>query len=83
MIRAKKATGLAERKILLALLRQLRSDAGLTQAQLAARLQRHQTFVSKYESGERRLDILELREVCRATETDFAQFIRRLDKDLG
>ena len=78
-----KATDLAECKILLALLRQLRSDAGLTQAQLAARLQRDQTFVSKYESGERRLDILELREVCRATETDFAQFIRRLDKDLG
>jgi transcriptional regulator with XRE-family HTH domain len=66
-----------------ALLRQLRSDAGLTQAQLAARLHRDQAFVSKYESGERRLDILELREVCRATETDFSRFIRRLDQELG
>jgi transcriptional regulator with XRE-family HTH domain len=71
------------RQTLLALLQQLRSDAGLTQAQLAARLRRDQTFVYKYESGERRLDILELREVCRATETDFARFVRRLDKDLG
>jgi transcriptional regulator with XRE-family HTH domain len=79
----KKATYLVQRKTLLVLLRQLRSDAGLTQAQLAARLHRDQTFVSKYESGERRLDILELREVCRATETDFARFIRRLDKGLG
>ena len=39
---------LAERKTLLALLRQLRSDAGLTQAQLAARLQRDQTFVPNW-----------------------------------
>ena len=74
---------LAERKPLLALLRQLRSDAGLTQAQLAARLHRDQTFVSKYESGERRLDILELRAVCRATDMDFVEFIERLDEDLG
>jgi transcriptional regulator with XRE-family HTH domain len=79
----KKATYLVQRRTLLGLLRQLRSDAGLTQAQLAARLHRDQTFVSKYENGERRLDILELREVCRATEMDFAQFIKRLDKDLG
>jgi DNA-binding transcriptional regulator YiaG len=48
-----------QRKTLLVLLRQLRSDAGLTQAQLAARLHRDQAFVSKYESGDRRLDILE------------------------
>jgi transcriptional regulator with XRE-family HTH domain len=74
---------LAERKTLLALLRQLRSDAGLTQAQLAARLHRDQTFVSKYESGERRLDILELRAVCRATDMDFVEFIARLHRDLG
>jgi transcriptional regulator with XRE-family HTH domain len=53
---------------------------GLTQAQLAARVHRDQTFVSNYESGERRLDILELREVCCATEMDLALFIRRLDK---
>lgn len=55
----KKATYLIQRKILLGVLRQLRSDAGLTQAQLAARLHRDRTLVSRYESGERRLDILE------------------------
>jgi transcriptional regulator with XRE-family HTH domain len=79
----KKSKYLAQRKTLLALLRQLRTEASLTQAQLAERLQRDQTFVSKYENGERRLDILELREVCRATETDFAQFVRTLDKNLS
>ena len=79
----KKAVYLVQRKTLLALLRQLRTDVGLTQAQLGARLHRDQTLGSKYESGERRLDILELREVCRATEIDFVQFIKRLDLDLG
>src|ERR1043166_3570183 len=78
----KKATYLAQRKRLLALLRETRTKAGLTQAELASRLHRDQTFVSKYETGERRLDVLELREVCRAIGTDFVMFIRKLDKDL-
>jgi transcriptional regulator with XRE-family HTH domain len=64
-------------------LRGIRVDAGLTQSELASRLSRDQTFVSKYESGERRLDVLELREVCRAIGTDFVTFIRKLDKHLG
>ena len=67
---------------MLVLLRGIRVDAGLTQRELASRLARDQTFVSKYESGERRLDILELREVCQALGTDFIAFIRKLDKDL-
>ena len=78
----KKATYLAQRKRLLALLRETRTKAGLTQAELASRLHRDQTFVSKYETGERRLDILELRDVCRAIGIDFKQFIRALDTNL-
>ena len=78
----KKAIYLVQRKTLLGLLRQLRSDAGLTQTQLAARLHRDQTFVSKYETGERRLDILELRDVCRALSIDFKDFVRALDAEL-
>ena len=72
----------AQREKLLALLRQLRIDAGLTQTELASRLRRDQTFVSKYESGERRLDILEVREVCRAIGVDFVAAMRRLDRKL-
>ena len=78
----KKNIRLDQQKKLLVLLRGIRVDAGLTQSELASRLARDQTFVSKYESGERRLDILELREVCQAVGTDFVTFIRRLDKDL-
>ncbi len=78
----KKNIRLNQRKKLLALLRGVRVEAGLTQSELASRLGRDQTFISKYESGERRLDILELREVCQVIGIDFVAFIRRLDKDL-
>src|ERR1051325_1336723 len=78
----KKNIRLNQQKRLLVLLRGVRVDAGLTQSELASRLARDQTFVSKYESGERRLDILELRDVCEALGHDFVAFIRKLDKDL-
>jgi len=78
----KKTIRLNQQKQLLVLLRGVRIEAGLTQTELASRLGTDQTFISKYESGERRLDVLELREVCRAIGTDFVTFIRKLDKDL-
>ena len=78
----KKSIRLEHQKKLLVLLRGIRVDAGLSQSELASRLARDQTFVSKYESGERRLDILELRQVCQAVDTDFLTFVRQLDKDL-
>lgn len=46
-------------KALLVALRKARETQGLSQAELANRLGRRQQFVSKYESGERRLDIIE------------------------
>lgn len=46
------------------LLVRARADAGLSQVEVAARLGRPQSFVSKYESGERGLDVVELIEVC-------------------
>ena len=65
-----------------ALLRQLRVDTGLRQADLAERLRQPQSFVSKYESGERRLDILELRDVCQALGLPLHEFVRRLEEIL-
>lgn len=46
-------------------LKAARKDAGLTQAELAQRLGSRQQFVSKYESGERRLDVIEYFEIAR------------------
>jgi transcriptional regulator with XRE-family HTH domain len=43
-----------------------RERAGLTQTDVAARLGRPQSFVSKYESGERRLDLVEFIKICNA-----------------
>lgn len=65
------------------LLRELRLKSNLTQAQLALRLEVPQSFVSKYESGERRLDVLELRLVCNALGLSLLEFIRRLEKEAG
>lgn len=47
-------------------LQQAREARELTQAQVASRLRKPQSYVSKYETGERRLDVIEFLEVCKA-----------------
>lgn len=49
-----------------------------TQADVAERLGRPQSFVAKYEGGERRLDVIEFVEVAEALETDPRQLLRDL-----
>lgn len=56
----------ADYQRLCGLLRELRQEAGLTQVEVAERLNVPQSFVSKYESGERRLDVIELSHVAEA-----------------
>lgn len=67
---------------MLTMIKDARLAADLTQTQLAKRLGTQQSFVSKYESGERRLDVLELREICQALGVRFDEFMARLDKVL-
>jgi transcriptional regulator with XRE-family HTH domain len=57
-----------------------RSTAGLSQEEVARRLQRPQSFVSKYETGERRLDTVELIEVAEAIGFDAHKLIDELLK---
>ena len=64
------------------LLRHLRVDAGLRQVDLAHRLGQPQSFVSKYESGERRLDLLELRHICLAVGISLKEFVRRFEEEI-
>ena len=72
---------LAEKKRFLSLVRQMRLDAGLRQEDLARKLGEPQSFVSRYESGDRRLDVLELRQICEVLGVSLADFIKRLDGD--
>lgn len=62
------------------LLIEARNSAGLTQIDLARKLGRPQSFVSKYERGERRLDVIEFLEVAYALGIDPPQFIRKLQQ---
>lgn len=64
-------------------LRQTRRKANITQEQLAKRLDQTQSFISKVERGERRLDLVELRVFCKALEIDFPSFASQLDKILS
>jgi transcriptional regulator with XRE-family HTH domain len=56
-----------------------RSQAGLTQVEVAARLTRPQSYVSKYENGERRLDVVEFLEIAQVLNFDPVKVIRRLN----
>jgi transcriptional regulator with XRE-family HTH domain len=66
----------ARHEALCAALVSARKKAGLTQAELAARLNRGQSFVSKYERGELRLDVVEFFEVCDAMKVDGLALLR-------
>jgi transcriptional regulator with XRE-family HTH domain len=78
----KKKIYIAQRSRLVSLLREIRIEVGLTQMELAVLIERDQTFVSKYESGQRRLDVLEAREICQAIGITLEEFARRLEKAL-
>lgn len=71
-----------EQEVLLFELQKARRDAGLTQTQLAERLQKTQAWVSQCETGERRIDALELRAICRAIGISFLEFMERTEAAL-
>jgi len=72
-----------QQEALCRLFQEARTDAGLSQEALARKLGKPQSFVSKYESGARRLDLLELRDVCRAMGISVGEFVRRFEKLVG
>lgn len=61
---------------LMAALKQARLDAGLTQTELADRLERPQSFVAKYENGERRVEVVEFVQIVRAIGCDGNAILR-------
>src|SRR5260370_14849109 len=71
-----------KQELLLSLFRAIREEKGLHQTDVAAALGRPQSFVSKYEAGARRLDLLELKEVCDAIGVELTEFVRRFEATL-
>jgi transcriptional regulator with XRE-family HTH domain len=61
-------------------LRETRKKAKVTQEDLAERLNQTQSFISKCERGERRVDIVELRAFCDALGVSFPSFVAQFDK---
>jgi transcriptional regulator with XRE-family HTH domain len=68
-----------DQRHLIKLLKQVRLGAGLRQADLAKLLNKPQSFVSKYESGERRVDLLEIRQICAVVGISITEFVDRLE----
>ena len=71
-----------EHRCVIAVLVATRKAAGFTQQQLAARLRKPQSFVSKYETGERRLDVPEFIRVSRCLNADPATLITKVARAL-
>ncbi len=61
---------------LTAALRKARETAGLTQAEVAAKLNVYDSFLSKVESGERRIDVIELIQLLKLYGVDVTAFLR-------
>ena len=60
-----------------------RRGENLTQVEVAERLGKPQSFVSKYESGERRLDVIEFMEVCTVLNIRPLTIIKKLESNDG
>ena len=69
-----------EQQLLQGLLREARITAKLRQVDLAERLRKPQSFVSRYESGERMLDLPELRQVLLSIDVPLVEFVQKFEE---
>ncbi len=69
--------------VFLKTLKAARERAGLTQVRLAKRLGETQTFVSKCERGERRIDVMDLRMFCQVFGLSLRRFVAALEKAIA
>lgn len=73
----------AEYEALRDMLIEARRKSGLTQAELAKAIGRPQSFVSKYEAGERRVDVIEFVRIATVLKVDPARLIRTLREQIS
>jgi transcriptional regulator with XRE-family HTH domain len=72
-----------EQAVFCELMIKARKTADLTQHELAKRLRRPQSFVAKYEGGERRIDVVEFVTICRTIGADSSKLLKSLKKSIG
>jgi transcriptional regulator with XRE-family HTH domain len=72
-----------ENLVLLRLIKQCRVESGLTQGQFAQALDRPQSFASDVERGLRRLDLVQLRDICAALGIGLVDFVQRFEAELA
>ena len=75
-----RTTYLPETAILKELLQDIRTRAGKRQIDLAEEIGRPQSFISEYERGQRRLDLVELREVCLACGSTLRKLVNEFER---
>ena len=78
----KKSIVLEEYGLFVSFLKESRRNAKISQIQLAKKLKTGQSFVSKTERGERRLDVIELRQWCRGLGLSLPEFIDQFEQFL-
>lgn len=59
---------------------EFRTKAGLLQTDLAKALKVHQSYISKIETGQRRVDLIELREICKVLKTNIVEFSKVVEE---
>jgi len=74
----KKSLRTPRQLLLQALLTEARKTGGMTQSELAAALGKPQSFVAKYENGERRIDVIEFADITAALGVSSADLLARL-----
>lgn len=72
---ADKAVHSSEYKKIIELLKKARTDADFNQSEVAKKLKKPQSYISKIEAGERRLDVLELKELARIYKKPSSYFL--------
>jgi transcriptional regulator with XRE-family HTH domain len=78
----KKSIYRKEYKYFIEVLVEFRNKAGLLQTDLAEKLNVHQSYISKIETGQRRVDIIELREICSYLNTNLVEFTKQIEKKI-
>ena len=73
----------SSQELFLDLLKATRKEAGLTQAAVAKKLGKPQSFVAKYENGERRIDVVEFVAIARVLQADPVTLLRAFVKAAG